>query len=207
MRIGIFSGGTGSTQLQEGLAQFPSIEITHFLNAYDDGKSTGVVRDVFNVLGPSDIRKIQYNKWKLKKISNEGIEWLFESREDITDKDKIYGKLYKYHFEGFIPDFEEFYSNFTGSQNQLKDFSLANILYASKFKKIGYEKTIEYFNDFLGVFSDIKLNSFENEKLSAVLTDRTILSDEASIVSLNDSTKRRGFFSSFSNNKVFLKSS
>ena len=29
------------------------------MNAYDDGKSTGRIRNFFNMLGPSDIRKVQ----------------------------------------------------------------------------------------------------------------------------------------------------
>ena len=33
--------------------------IYSIVNAYDDGKSTGTIRNFFKILGPSDIRKVQ----------------------------------------------------------------------------------------------------------------------------------------------------
>ena len=54
----IFSGGSGSNLLIEYLKKIPNLDITIIVNAYDNGKSTGVLRkSISNFLGPSDIRK------------------------------------------------------------------------------------------------------------------------------------------------------
>lgn len=54
----IFSGGSGSNLLIEYLKKIPNLDITIIVNAYDNGKSTGVLRkNINNFLGPSDIRK------------------------------------------------------------------------------------------------------------------------------------------------------
>ena len=33
------------------------VDLTLLVNAYDNGQSTGLVRRLFNILGPSDVRK------------------------------------------------------------------------------------------------------------------------------------------------------
>lgn len=55
-RVLVVAGGTGSTNLQIGL-HAAGIEYELLVNAYDDGKSTGFVRQIARCLGPSDIRK------------------------------------------------------------------------------------------------------------------------------------------------------
>ena len=85
MHIVIFSGGSGSKNLQTGLKKFSQdIHITNLINAYDDGKSTGIARRVMDVLGPSDIRKNQYTQYlnSGQKI-NQNIVEFFETRLDI----------------------------------------------------------------------------------------------------------------------------
>ena len=59
MNILIFNGGRGATSIIKNLKKINKIKITSVVNAYDDGKSTGQIRDFFNMLGPSDIRKVQ----------------------------------------------------------------------------------------------------------------------------------------------------
>ena len=54
-------GGRGGTSIIPSLVSNPDIKLTSIVNAYDDGKSTGEIRDFFNMLGPSDIRKVQVN--------------------------------------------------------------------------------------------------------------------------------------------------
>ena len=59
INIVIFNGGRGGTSIIPSLVSNPDIKLTSIVNAYDDGKSTGEIRDFFNMLGPSDIRKVQ----------------------------------------------------------------------------------------------------------------------------------------------------
>lgn len=65
----IFSGGTGSIALQTGLYKLygEAVKTDIIISAYDNGKSTGECRKVFNgkILGPSDLRKNQLTQFKL----------------------------------------------------------------------------------------------------------------------------------------------
>lgn len=66
----IFAGGTGSIALQSGLHHLygPSLKVDVVISAYDNGKSTGECRKVFQgkILGPSDLRKNQITQFKLR---------------------------------------------------------------------------------------------------------------------------------------------
>ena len=60
--VAVFSGGTGSIAIQEGLSAIygnDNYNLDVIINAYDNGKSTGTCRKIFNnrILGPSDLRK------------------------------------------------------------------------------------------------------------------------------------------------------
>ncbi len=56
--IAIFSGGRGTATITEVLARHPQIDLHLLVNAYDDGLSTGCLRQWLpGILGPSDIRK------------------------------------------------------------------------------------------------------------------------------------------------------
>jgi len=58
MKVTLFCGGRGNTNLIKSLANCPFIELTLVVNAYDDGLSTGEIRRLVpGMLGPSDFRK------------------------------------------------------------------------------------------------------------------------------------------------------
>ena len=67
LKIVVFSGGTGSIALQTGLNHLlgESAQVDVIISAYDNGKSTGECRKVFNgkILGPSDLRKNQLTQY------------------------------------------------------------------------------------------------------------------------------------------------
>lgn len=69
IKIVIFSGGTGSIALQTGLYRLfgNSVQVDVIISAYDNGKSTGECRKVFNgkILGPSDLRKNQMTQYSI----------------------------------------------------------------------------------------------------------------------------------------------
>ena len=55
----LFSGGRGATSIISALVNVEEINLTILLNAYDDGLSTGYLRELVpGMLGPSDVRKI-----------------------------------------------------------------------------------------------------------------------------------------------------
>src|SRR6201996_8542467 len=57
-RIVLFCGGRGSATIIRALLRQTDVELTLLVNAYDDGLSTGALRDFIpGMLGPSDFRK------------------------------------------------------------------------------------------------------------------------------------------------------
>ena len=59
INVVILNGGRGASTIIPCLLNENGIKLTALVNAYDDGKSTGMIRRFFNMLGPSDIRKVQ----------------------------------------------------------------------------------------------------------------------------------------------------
>ena len=58
MVVSIFCGGRGGSRLIRELLRHPGLELNALINAYDDGLSTGELRDFIpGMLGPSDFRK------------------------------------------------------------------------------------------------------------------------------------------------------
>ena len=55
-KVVVFGGGTGMSYLLRGLKQYP-LDITAVVSVCDDGGSTGILRDEFNMLAVGDIRK------------------------------------------------------------------------------------------------------------------------------------------------------
>src|ERR1041384_7077931 len=57
-RIVLFCGGRGGATIIRALLRQSEVELTLLVNAYDDGLSTGELREFIpNMLGPSDFRK------------------------------------------------------------------------------------------------------------------------------------------------------
>ena len=58
MVVSVFCGGRGGSSLIREFLRHPGIELNALINAYDDGLSTGELRDFIpGMLGPSDFRK------------------------------------------------------------------------------------------------------------------------------------------------------
>ena len=89
MKVALFCGGRGNTNLIKSLANCPFIELTLVVNAYDDGLSTGEIRRLVpGMLGPSDFRK---NLSHLLLPASEGhinFSKLLEYRLNLTDSSR-----------------------------------------------------------------------------------------------------------------------
>ena len=103
LNIVVFSGGTGSIALQKGLDQVFGHDMYHLdviINAYDNGKSTGMCRRAFRnaILGPSDLRKNQLTEFSLK--------W----KKEIADKDSYHSRLYSlFNMRIDAEDYEDYW--------------------------------------------------------------------------------------------------
>jgi len=204
MNISIFSGGRGSDGLQREFYNKLGKVPTNIVNLYDDGKSTGIVRDVFGTLGPSDLRKCQTLKAKLEKSCNEDaiefLEYRFSgsSSELATVADR-YLKFLEWESPELltaVPAFLELCDATT-----FVDFSIANILYAYLFRLSGPTMTEKYFRKLLGLKSKTLISSRSNDKIWWEAVDGTLTRAEHAIVDWNNSDNRIRSFS-FKNDVV-----
>ena len=161
--IVIFCGGTGSIAIQEGLSLIygnNNYNLDIIINAYDNGKSTGVCRKIFDnqILGPSDLRKNQMTQYKIQHfealkdpLSRESVIYkIFNLRIDAGSKEEYYDSVCEilekdravigdkdiYYFKGLLDFFffENIQSNVwrKGIENiEFKDFSIANVFYSA----------------------------------------------------------------------------
>jgi 2-phospho-L-lactate transferase/gluconeogenesis factor (CofD/UPF0052 family) len=84
LKVVLFSGGRGTGSISDALLKYPDIELITLVNAYDDGKSTGLLRRYIpGMLGPSDIRKVISTLLKHKPDrSSQALRTLMEYRFD-----------------------------------------------------------------------------------------------------------------------------
>ena len=206
MKITILSGGSGNDSLIKGLKSFyKDADIKVIVNAYDNGKSTGVCRKITNTLGVSDIRKNHIRMYKaIAEIVNQKYVDFFEGRFDLNENplklslqileecdiernwpdtiDKPYSFIERF-FQTYESDRSEM-----GKEYNFNNFCVGNILYAQMYKELGYEKTNSIICKFLGIDDFVLLNSFDNRYLIALLDNGKWLYDEGEIVDLADNS-------------------
>lgn len=193
MNIVIFSGGTGSIALQNGLKSFiPDCHITNIINAYDDGKSTGICREIMHVVGPSDIRKNHLTQYRNKYRDNENrnyIEFL-EDRFDIpleNEEEFCKKKLKNWGISCFNLEIECFFAyksaNAKYKNIALKDFNIANIVYAVLLSSTNFGDNKFYkIKTLLNIDDNIVVNTYYDFILRAETHKHKYLMSEAEIV-------------------------
>ena len=92
----VFSGGRGSSSLLSAIRSMDNVQsITSLINTYDDGKSSGELRKIFNMPGPSDIRKVQELYLNKSNRNYNLIKSLFQKRINL-DRTKFILLLNQY---------------------------------------------------------------------------------------------------------------
>lgn len=213
MNILIFNGGRGATSIIKNLKKINKIKITSVVNAYDDGKSTGEIRKYFEMLGPSDIRKVQSI---LLDDKNKNYKDFFNYRfeKDITYKKAInflvnFEKILisKFNFnEKLIKELiffkDSFLNNIYNKKNLFKsdfnfsDCSLINCLYAGSYIVNNRDllKTINNFKDLFQIKHDVLPNSIDNLNMIALRNDGHVLYSESEIVNLRSNVILHSIF-------------
>lgn len=217
LRIAVFCGGTGSIALQNGLDKVFGHDRYHLdviINAYDNGKSTGMCRRAFNnsILGPSDLRKNQLTefalKWK-KEIAEKGSYYerlysLFNLRLDAEDYEDYWKKGSEVlRNSSFLPDvMRNFLLNLLKrflfenherlSRESFKDVALSNIFYAQAAHDNGGSlgKAGDFISTILEIDSNIHLISDVSLMLKARTVSGRIIEDEGKIVDWCNSEDR-----------------
>ena len=205
MRIVILCGGSGSVALQRGLhssldARLDGVETRVLVNAYDNGFSTGAVRQVMDgkILGPSDVRKNQSTQLSLINpespwlkalncrftvIRSQAHEYCLETAQQLIrrlDNPEASEKMLPVLF-GAI---EEYFAAPLASQIDYDDFSFGNILYAGLARAKGYSlrAAARVMASAMGIRDHVILNDDRSLFLGAITRSGRRVSDEGEIV-------------------------
>ena len=82
-KIVVFGGGNGLSYLLRGLKQFP-LDITAIVSVCDDGKSTGILREEFNVPAVGDIRRVLVSLSETEPLVEELFNYRFNTTSDLN---------------------------------------------------------------------------------------------------------------------------
>ena len=206
MKIVIFSGGSGSAALQTGINEtFPEAEVVVITNGYDNGKSTGLIRTVFDgkILGPSDIRKNQLRSLAFtNKDLTEVLDFRFTSDKP---KELIIKKLIDNNVPKFFEDIiHRYFENNKAHAITYEDFSIGNIIYGQLAAENGnsMQKAADIIAKELNIKTEVIVNSDESLFLYATTKSGRKINDEADIVDYDEEDDRIvsiGFYDIYNN--------
>ena len=81
-KVVVLGGVTGSSTLLRGLKEFP-IDLTAIVSVCDDGKSTGVLREEFNIPAVGDIRRVLIALSETEPLVAELFNYRFNTTSDL----------------------------------------------------------------------------------------------------------------------------
>ena len=82
-KVVVLGGGTGLSTLLRGLKQFP-IDITAIVAVSDDGRSTGKLRQEFNVPAVGDIRQVIVALSETEPLVQDLLNYRFKTNSDLN---------------------------------------------------------------------------------------------------------------------------
>lgn len=199
MNIIIFCGGRGSTELIKGFSNYAvrNNQITLLINGYDDGKSTGRVRNFLNgVLGPSDFRKNISTILSCGDKYDLDLAYVLEYR--VKNKSE-FAKIMKQNFLNLASNLDykrisfikEGIDSFLNYEKKLKlkfdynDCAIGNLLFAGYLVKHDFNLALEIICQSLipnKNFKILNITNGENCYLNIFCNDDTYITDEAVIV-------------------------
>ena len=81
-KVVVLGGGTGLSTLLRGLKQYP-VDITAIVSVCDDGKSTGILREEFNIPAVGDIRRVLVSLSETEPLVMELFNYRFHTTSDL----------------------------------------------------------------------------------------------------------------------------
>ncbi|MBS1645480.1 MAG: YvcK family protein [Bacteroidetes bacterium] len=210
-----FNGGRGAKNLIPALIDIDGVNLTSIVNAYDDGKSTGVIRNFFRMLGPSDIRKVQeamvprdlpdydavlktYDyRYPVGKPREEILQELTLFANDASQGlSGIYfqSKTIRESLQVFIRHLLNaiaLIEQAEAKQFSFDDCSIMNLIYAGAHLHFGhnFEAATLFIDKLFQLSGNVLPTSNENRKLIAIREDGTLLLSEAEIVELRSNSR------------------
>ena len=83
IKIAVLGGGTGMSVLLRGLKKLP-FDISAVVSVCDDGKSTGRLREEFNMLAVGDIRKVLISLSEDEEAVEKVLNYRFTTKSDLN---------------------------------------------------------------------------------------------------------------------------
>lgn len=81
-KVVVLGGGTGMSNLLRGLKQYP-LDITAIVTVCDDGQSTGILREEFNIPAVGDIRRVLVALSETEPLVMELFNYRFKTTSDL----------------------------------------------------------------------------------------------------------------------------
>ena len=81
-KVVVLGGGTGLSNLLRGLKEYP-LDITAIVSVCDDGSSTGILREEFNIPAVGDIRKVLVSLASTEPLVRKLFNYRFKTTSDL----------------------------------------------------------------------------------------------------------------------------
>ena len=81
-KVVVLGGGTGMSNLLRGLKQYP-LDISAIVTVCDDGKSTGILREEFNIPAVGDIRRVLVSLSETEPLVMDLFNYRFSTKSDL----------------------------------------------------------------------------------------------------------------------------
>jgi 2-phospho-L-lactate transferase/gluconeogenesis factor (CofD/UPF0052 family) len=213
LNVVVLNGGRGAASIIPALLSRQGLNVASIVNAYDDGKSTGEIRRFFDMLGPSDIRKVQ-ELMLPNGAESENNRALFTHRYPVAaDRAAILADMDRFArgattladipvatatirtaLQGFVREFVDglaVIEKARGAQFDFTDCSLMNCLYAGAYLKSrrDMELTTRTMDRLFRLRGTVLPNSVENKWLMALRENGEMLYSEAEIVELRSNVR------------------
>ena len=211
IKVALFCGGRGSATLIRELLRWPNVKLTLLVNAYDDGLSTGALRNFIpGMLGPSDFRKNLSYLLDLYSPQQYAFQHLLEHRLPLNvspaevEAIKTYARTgtiagisapLDYYFGDLGPKMAAkvrewlsiffAYAESSGKPFNYPDCSVGNLIFAGAYLQTGgFNSATRELAILSGSQADlVNVSKGECRVLVALKADGTILVNEAEIVS------------------------
>lgn len=82
-KVVILGGGTGTSTLVRGLKEFP-VDLSVVVSVCDDGKSTGKLREEFDIPAVGDLRKVIASLSETEPLFEKLLEYRFDTNSDLN---------------------------------------------------------------------------------------------------------------------------
>ena len=216
VKVLLFCGGSGSKTIINSLKNHPQINLNLIINAFDDGKSTGLLRKYIpGMLGPSDIRKnisnsLNYNvkdekslielieyRFPTNTTNKEGMDFLknlFQKELDSSQykKFEFLDNIKFKHFNAskkYINNFIKYCGTNELFDNFFADCSLGNLIFAGCY--LTYNNNFNLTIEKLLTDFDIKINILnvsngDNYYLSGIRFNGSICISESEVIKKSD---------------------